>query len=368
MLQLHEFYEFSPTRLESYLSSNGYPSVHLSPLLVRGYRELDDFPWLAKGLPKKLARTMADEFSVSKPKIVEQRQSEYDDSVKFVVELKDSWQIEMVLMPERGRLTLCLSSQVGCQQGCVFCHTGRMGLKRNLTAGEIIAQVILANKWIITNRPDWANNVSLTGANRVTNIVFMGMGEPLDNIENVITSIETMIHPLALGIAPRKITVSTAGHLPGLERLAKSGLKVGIALSLHATTNFERSRLMPINRRWNLDVLLEWFRKYTKETGRTVFIQYTVIANVNDSKEHADRLVTLLDGINAKVNLIPFNPIDPSKFQSPNPETLKIFCSYLYERKLRFMIRFSKGQDIAAACGQLVRERLAQENLTPQFT
>jgi 23S rRNA (adenine2503-C2)-methyltransferase len=163
-----------------------------------------------------------------------------------------------------------------------------------------------------------------------------------------------MTHQQALGIAPRRVTISTAGHIDGLNRLVASKLKVGIALSLHATTDSERSRLMPINRRWNLAALMDWFRNYTQESGRHILVQYTLIANVNDKPEHADRLMELLDGIDAKVNLIPFNPIDPSRFQSPDPDRLTEFCGYLYAKGLRFMIRFSKGQDIRAACGQLV--------------
>lgn len=356
-----QFYDLSPSALGTYLVTQGFSRVHLRPLLISAYRKLDANPWSAEGLPKKLAASLFAEFSIFEPQIVDEVRSDYDESVKFVVQFHDGQQVEMVLMPEHGRLTLCISSQVGCQQACVFCHTGRMGLRRNLSVSEIVAQIVLANRWIVQARPQWVAKTAVIGAGRVTNVVFMGMGEPLDNIENVIRSIETMVHPQALGIAPRKITVSTAGHLPGLERLARADLKVGIALSLHATSDSERSRLMPINRKWNLETILDWFRQYTSATGRTVLMQYTLIHSVNDSKAHADRLVELLKGINAKVNLIPFNPIDPSRLQSPDPEALERFCSYLYERGQRFMIRFSKGQDIAAACGQLVRERTSAE-------
>jgi len=260
-----------------------------------------------------------------------------------------------------------LSSQVGCAQGCIFCHTGKMGLTRNLTTSEIVGQIVLANRWILEN-PEWKNSLFESNTDKVTNAVFMGMGEPLDNVENVAAAIQIMTTTSGLSLAPRKVTVSTAGHIDGLNKLISYDLKTGLAFSLHALNNRDRNKIMPINRKWNLEVLIDWLKKYTRGSNRHVLIQYTLIRGVNDREQDVKNLVKLLAGVNFKLNLIPLNPIGPSRLESPSPEDLTRFRDLLYDHEVRVMVRFSKGQDIGAACGQLVRNAGAEVDGTSHST
>lgn len=341
--------------IEQWLKNRGFSSVHAKAVFNWIYRPYDHQQHVKKQLPAKVCSALED--SSWRPDFVEEdrKESRYDGTIKFVLSLKDAYKIEMVLMPEKTRWTLCVSSQVGCAQACSFCHTGRMGLKRDLSASEIVGQVQYANEWLRAN-PEWGAKYSGQKIDQqvVDNVVFMGMGEPLDNVEQVIRAIEILTDQNGLAIFPRKITVSTAGHLDGLKVLNKSGLSVGLAFSLHAVESTKRSQLMPINKRFPLEEVISYLREYQQQKNRSVFIQYTVIAGVNDSAQHAIGLVKLLQGINVKVNLIPLNPIDPARFQSPNQESLQQFQTILFDSGIRCMIRYSKGQDIVAACGQLV--------------
>jgi len=280
-------------------------------------------------------------------------ESAYDGSVKFLVTLADHNKIEMVLMPESKRVTLCVSSQVGCAQGCNFCHTGRMGLIRNLSTAEIVGQLWLANQWI-SDHPAWLGKNRLPELQRVTNIVFMGMGEPLDNVEAVGRSISILTDVYGPNIALRRISVSTAGHLEGLERLLEIHPDVRLAISVHSPSSVERSRIMPINRRWPLEELLDRLRAKPNLQKNGLLLQYTLIAGVNDSLEAADKLLEITSGLNVKINLIPLNPVGPSRFRAPAVERIEAFRDRIYDAGIRVLVRYSKGQDIAAACGQLV--------------
>ncbi len=322
-------------------------------LMAAAYKHNIHIPWDIEGLPLKLKSWSRQNSSALKLDISSLHKSGYDGSLKFIFRLADGYEIESVLMPEKNRITLCLSTQVGCAQGCVFCYTGKMGLKRNLTAPEIVGQAIEANLWI-ANNPEWLQMLNLPKGQKVTNIVFMGMGEPLDNLEQVATAIDIFSDPWAFNLAERKMTISTAGHLDGLKQAMAILPNVSYALSLHATTEIERSKLMPINRRFPLADVLDFLRTASKGYDKDFLIQYTVIDKVNDSKEHAENLFTILKGINVKVNLIPLNPIDPSRLNSPEPKRLEDFRDCLFNLGLRVMVRYSKGQDINAACGQLV--------------
>ena len=347
------FFDFSRLELEETCKDSGIPKMHAQNLFRAAYKDSNPAPWSREGLPKKYAKYCTEKFVGPNLRVVSEHLSQYDHSVKFVIELSDLRQIEMVLMPESKRVTLCVSSQVGCAQACVFCHTGRMGLGRNLDASEIIGQVWLANKWI-SEHPQWLVETRLPPQQRITNIVFMGMGEPLDNVPAVAKSISIMTDPYGLNLAIRRISVSTAGHLDGLEELVKIHPAVRLAISVHSAIDAERSKIMPINRRWPLAQLIQKLRSLPTQQENGLLIQYTLISGVNDSLLHADKLVEILDGLNVKINIIPLNPVGPSRMKAPETQQLENFRDQIYKSGIRVMVRYSKGQDIAAACGQLV--------------
>lgn len=327
--------------------------VHARDLFRLAYKGLSDAPWRDARFPRSLSAAFEETYDVAGPVLGEARVSGYDLSVKFRVDLRDGSQVEAVLMPEKKRLTLCLSSQVGCAQACVFCHTGRMGLKRQLTTGEIVGQVVAADRWI-REHPEWLAGTRLPPSQRVTNIVFMGMGEPLDNVDAVTTALGILTDPYGLGLGQARISVSTAGHLDGIEKLFAAMPQARLALSVHSTDDARRSRIMPINRKWPLAVVLERLKGLVGSDGPPVMLQFTLIRDVNDSIEEAERLAALAVGLNAKVNLIPLNEVGPSRLTAPPPERIQAFRDVLHRAGLRVMVRYSKGQDIAAACGQLV--------------
>ena len=248
--------------------------------------------------------------------------------------------IQSVVMPDGDRLTLCVSTQVGCGFGCAFCLTGTMGLVRNLTAGEIVGQA-------------WAARATLEPGARLTHVVFMGMGEPLANYAATVKALRILVAPLGFGFSPRRITVSTVGLVQGLERLAQEDLRVNLAISLHAATDEVRSELMPVNRGWGLDDLLAACRRFPLPVRQRMTFEYTLLDKVNDSAEDAQRLVRRLRGLRAKVNLIPFNEWPGASFRRPPPERILAFQRALLDAGLTATIRWSKGEDVGAACGQL---------------
>src|SRR2546426_738778 len=246
-----------------------------------------------------------------------------------------------VLRPDDNRLTLCVSTQVGCGFECRFCLTGVMGLERNLTAAEILGQVLAANRLC-------------DGGQRVTHIVFMGMGEPLANYAPLVQTLRILTDAkLGLGYSPRRITVSTVGLVPGIEKLGRENLKVNLAISLHAASDEVRSQLMPVNRSWSVETLVAAVRKYPLAPRQRVFFEYVMLDGINDSPEDARRLVRLLRGVRAKVNLIPFNDWDGSPFRRPPLARILAFQSILLDAEITTTVRWSKGEDIGAACGQL---------------
>ena len=263
-----------------------------------------------------------------------------DGTRKYLFELVDGERIESVLIPERDHYTLCLSTQVGCAQGCRFCLTASGGLGRNLTQGEILAQVRDIR-------------FDLEQPENLTNIVFMGMGEPLANYRNLIGAIGLLQdNKVGFGFSKRKITVSTAGLVPRLADLGRD-TDVGLAVSLNATDNETRSRLMPINRRYPLEVLLEACRRYPLAPQRRITFEYILLAGINDSPADARRLSALLRPIRAKINLIPFNDHPGSEFRCPDEGTILAFQKVLVDQRYTAIIRRSKGREISAACGQL---------------
>ncbi len=265
-----------------------------------------------------------------------------DGSRKLVWGLDDGLAIEGVLMPQKGRWTLCLSSQAGCALGCRFCVTGAGGLKRNLAVHEILGQVLKAQGQL----PEGAT---------LTNVVFMGMGEPLMNLDAVLKSLDLMISPQALQISSRRITLSTAGVIDGIHRLAREERNIKLAVSLNATDEKTRRQIMPIAHAHPLEALLEACRDFQARSPNThrVTFEYVLLAGVNDSPEDVRRLVRLVSAIPCKINLIPFNPAPGLPFERPDPEVVEGFRDYLMEKNFIVAVRYSKGRDVSAACGQL---------------
>jgi 23S rRNA (adenine2503-C2)-methyltransferase len=265
-----------------------------------------------------------------------------DGTRKLRFRTVDDRSIESVLIPdddeERAKLTLCVSSQVGCAMDCGFCATATLGYGRNLTAGEIVEQVYRATK--------------LAGR-RPTNLVFMGMGEPMHNLDNVTRALSLLQHHWGLHFSPRRITVSTVGLVPGIEKLGQLDPAPNLAISLNATTDEVRDRIMPVNRKWPIAKLLEAARRFPLAHGRRVTFEYVLLAGVNDSDADADRLVRLVRGMPCKVNLIPWNPFQGPAFERPSAERIRTFQERLRASDMAVYIRTPRGDDIDAACGQL---------------
>lgn len=269
------------------------------------------------------------------------RQISKDGSRKYLFQFDDQAKVESVMIKQPTRMTLCVSSQVGCALGCRFCRTGTLGLTRNLSTSEIIRQVI----GVLEDAKNFGDTFH--------NMVFMGMGEPLHNIDNLITAIKILNDDFGLGLSGRKITVSTAGLVPAIKRFMTSGVEANLAVSLNATTDKVRDYVMPINKKYPLKVLLETLRKLPLRPRKRITIEYVMLAGVNDSDADLKRLPGLLHGIPAKINLIPCNENAGLGFKAPEEERFHYFQSELMKRGFVTTIRWSKGQDISAACGQL---------------
>jgi 23S rRNA (adenine2503-C2)-methyltransferase len=290
-------------------------------------------------LPKDFRALVAERAEIGAPE-VERVTPSLDGSRKVVFRLHDGGRVSVVLMPDDDRLTLCLSTQVGCGFGCAFCLTGTMGLERNLDASEIVAQLLVAN--------------ALSPDQRVTHMVFMGMGEPLANYAAVVKAVRIFTDArLGLGYSPRRITVSTVGLVPAIDRLGREDLKVNLAISLHGATDEIRGRLMPINRSFDLAALMAAVKRYPLAPRQRVFFEYVLLDSVNDGDDAARALVRLLHGVRAKVNLIPFNDWEGSTFRRPPLPRILAFQKILLNAGVTTTVRWSKGEDIGAACGQL---------------
>jgi len=327
-------------------------------------------------------RTLVGERAVAALPDLERETPSQDGSRKLVFRLTDGARVSAVLMPDDGRITLCLSTQVGCGYGCTFCLTGTMGLERNLTAGEILGQLLVANQLLkglgesgiqveagAVGSVEGGLHDGLGGPRsgppnpplgaRVTHIVFMGMGEPLANYAALVQALRILTDArLGLGYSPRRITVSTVGLVSGIDRLGRENLKVNLAVSLHAATDEVRARLMPVNRSWNLLALMAAVKRYPLAPRQRVFFEYVMLDSVNDSTGDAHALARLLRGVKAKVNLIPFNDWDGAPFHRPPLPKILAFQGVLLDAGITTTVRWSKGEDIGAACGQL-REPVA---------
>jgi 23S rRNA (adenine2503-C2)-methyltransferase len=330
----------------------------LGGLDPRPYRVAQVYQWLARrlagsieemtNLPKALRESLADRAVIHDPDILEVRRGG-EGTAKFALAYPDGAVVEAVAMPMEGHTTLCLSSQAGCAVGCVFCVTGILGAGRNLSGGEIFGQyrVIMRREGLVGTP---------------VNVVFMGMGEPLLNLPGVTRAVEL----LSETVSPRRVTVSTSGIVPGLAKLAALERRPKLAVSLNATTQEQRERLMPIAARWPLEDLLAALRAFPLERGRRITFEYVMLAGINDSLDDARRLPRLLRGIPCKVNLIPLNPDERylAELAAPDEATISAFAGVLAAAHMNVTVRWSKGRDVAAACGQL-RGQVIGERAAP---
>ncbi len=301
-------------------------------------------------IPMALRQYLAENASITLPEIAEVARSS-DGSAKFLFKLEDGAYVESVYIPdnERGRHTVCLSSQVGCKFGCAFCATGKLGFRRSLTSTEIVGQLYRVREYI------------RDGGNDLTNVVFMGMGEPLDNLDAVLDAIRVMVSDVGFGLGHRKILISTVGIPEGIKRIMETDVRPKLAISLNAPDDELRSKLMPINKKYPIRTLIELVPEYAKYSRRWVTFEYVLFGGVNDSLEHAHKLVQLIAGLPAKVNLIPYNEVEGIDFRRPNERDVLRFQSYLLANSIVATIRYSKGRDIHGACGQLAGKFVMNE-------
>ena len=314
-------------------------------------------------IAQNVRTALAARYVISRPEAAEVRHSS-DGTKKFLFALADGSKVESVLIRQPTRYTLCISSQVGCAMGCRFCRTGEMGFTRHLTTSEIIGQVLAVQDFVAASD----NPEPLEGpAEAFSNIVFMGMGEPLHNIDNVLRAVWLLNDELGLNFSQRKVTVSTSGLVPAIRRLGESGAPANLAVSLNATTDEVRSALLPVNRRYPLKVLLDALRAYPLKPRQRITIEYVLLSGVNDSDDDMARLPRLLQGIPVKVNLIPYNANTGLPFSPPARDRIAAWQDYLLSRGVNATIRWSKGDDISAACGQLATDarRKRREHVTP---
>jgi len=336
-------------QLESFFTEIGEKKFRAQQVMKwihhQGVRDFQEMTNLGKALRDRLSQT-----AEITPPIIDSQQDSADGTRKWAIKVAGGGLVEAVLIPEGDRATLCVSSQVGCSLDCKFCSTGKQGFQRDLTAAEIIGQVWLA----IDSYDGWQ-----AGKGRVvTNVVMMGMGEPLLNFDNVVSSLELMCDDLAYGLSKRKVTLSTSGVVPALDQLADLS-DVSLAISLHAPNDAIRDQIVPINKRYPIAKLLSSARAYIDvqtDKKRVVTIEYTLLAGVNDQVEHARELAQLLDGYPCKINLIPFNDFPNSGFKRPSGNAVSRFWKVLMEAGFIVTVRTTRGDDIDAACGQLVGE------------
>lgn len=330
--------------LEEAIADLGKERFRAQQLLLWVYdKGVDDFMEMSN-VSKDFRRALAERFKIELPKVVREQRSK-DGTVKWLFEVSGGDRIESVLIPEDDRITLCVSSQVGCAIGCKFCATALLGLKRNLETWEIVGQILHAKRMV----------TELYGEDRrLSNIVFMGMGEPLQNWENLKSVISLLQSDFAFKLSSRKITVSSSGLIPGLKKLGAES-DVNLALSLNASTDEQRSQIMPPNRKWNMAELRKALEEFPLPNRRKITIEYVMLRGFNDQVADAKRLASYLRGLEVKVNLIPFNEFDEVDWQRPDDATVVRFQNILINSGYNAMVRKTRGNDIDAACGMLQR-------------
>jgi len=338
--QAPSFFGMSREHLRESLLGHGVPGFRAEQMYSWVYQKHVRDPQGMTNLPLAFRRSLPGICDLELPETASVHRSRDDRTHKFVLRLADGARVESVSMRTPKRLTFCISSQVGCALGCTFCATGLMGLKRNLKAHEIVAQVVAMGEF-----HGWQDDRF--------NIVYMGMGEPLANLAAVTESIRVLHDDHGLNLGARRVTVSTSGLVPQIRQLAKMDLQLGLAISLHATTDELRDRLVPVNKRWPIRELLDAAKEYGRTVGRRVTIEYTLLGGVNDSADDADRLAAFARELPSKVNIIPYNPVPGLEWKRPSPAAIEAFAARLYPHAPAVTVRHTQGGEIWAACGQL---------------
>jgi len=344
-MERRPIFDYSPMELQEFLNSHGFADFTSRELDKWFFRkkDLDQNKWdkISK-VNKEHLNTL---LSFELPKVVWQGLSS-DGTRKFLIGLEDGNSVEAVAIPAKDRLTLCISSQVGCAIGCTFCHTGTQGLTRNLKVHEIVGQFLSVSQWLIQN---------VSKDSRLTNIVFMGQGEPLHNFKNVKRSVELFVNPHGIALSKTKVTLSTSGLVPQIEKWEEFP-DINVAISLHAVRDDLRSKLMPINKRHDLKRLFDALKNIPLKTSRRITYEYLMIADLNDQLQDIEGLCELLPRKQSKINLIPFNEYPGSEYKRPSNDQVLWFQDQLHQRGYTCTIRVTKGDDILAACGQLKTE------------
>lgn len=325
-------------------------STHVLPFWLDGLYK-DRTLW-DRHVSESLIKTFQKTFDFDLPEIASTQES-IDGTVKFLIRFKDQFEVETVLIPFHKRFTVCLSTQVGCAMNCSFCYTGTQGLKRNLTSGEIVGQYLVAFNWLKEKKAKAIN----------PSIVFMGQGEPLHNCDEVVQAIKVLNDRKTIGVGTRQMTLSTVGHLPGLKKL-KSFPQINFALSLHSPFDEERVKLIPINQHYPLMDVIKELDELPLLPRQFITYEYLMIKDFNMSERHVEGLFKLLTKRKAIINLIAFNPFPGARWERPSLEEIDFFRAKLVEKKLRVMLRTTKGSDILAACGQLKVNKLARQHGT----
>ncbi len=338
-----------PDEWKGLLAGRGLRPFRADQILQCLYRDYIQDWDLATTLPKDFRETLKAEFPLAPPTLLD-RTDAADGTAKLLLGLADGESVETVVIPAKGRLTQCVSSQVGCAMGCVFCASGSAGLVRSLAAEEIVGQVMAAQSLFST-----PENRRQGSGLCLTNLVVMGMGEPFANYDETLLALKILNAGRGPNLGARHITISTCGIVPGFARLAAEGLQFELSVSLHAPNDELRSRLMPVNRRWPIDELLDACAAYTRQTGRVVTFEYTLVRGVNDSRACAEELARRLRRLpDCKVNLIPLSPVAHRlDLQTPDESVQLAFLDVLMKARIQTMLRRSRGKDASAACGQL---------------
>ncbi len=343
-------YSFSRENLVEWLQAAGEKPFRA--------KQIEEWLWKKKvfsfhdmsNLSTALKQKLDEEFSIAPLTEVQVEESKDKETTKFLWRLQDGAFVESVLIRAPGRYTVCVSSQVGCPARCGFCASGKKGLIRNLSTAEIISQVMRIDSFLEKNE-----------SAHVSHIVFMGMGEPFRNYDNVVKTIRLLVDPDKFGISQRRITVSTVGVVEGIVDFAREGLKVNLVLSLHAPNQAIRQKIIPYARQYDLTDVLAAMDHYHKEVGRDITYEYTLISGINDSVSHAEELCRLLRGKQCTVNLIPYNPVPGLRLKRPDRESIEAFREVLEKNGIVHTCRYTKGVDIAAACGQLALKEVEKD-------
>ena len=334
---------FSLEQLQTWLVERGEAKFRAKQIFSWIYsRRVWQFEQMSD-LPKSLRNLLAEHFVVYRASEAA-IQTSRDGTDKILVRLADGGEVECVLLRDGHRRSICVSSQVGCAMGCVFCASGLDGVDRNLTRGEIVEQMLRLQ-------------ARLEDEERLSHIVMMGMGEPLANLDNVLGALDTASAADGLGISPRRITISTVGLPPAIDRLAKSGIPYNLAVSLHAPNETLRSELVPVNRKVGIDKVLAAADRYFESNGRRLTFEYVLLGGINDQPEHARELAQILRQRNVMLNVIPYNPVEGLPYQTPSKRSIADFRQILESAGVNVMFRQRKGDEIDAACGQLRRNR-----------